>query len=500
MRHFKTREAIRKRLGANQNRELLQELGRSLDGDTNGRWIVEEMEADVEGCGIGFVIDAVRTPEQVRAIRERFALVTHIHLIAPDRMLRERFKVRNNFNVIDTDYDSAKRCPVEQAVNKLADLSDGVIDTGWSSPGQTFGRALIIMGEAPSEHRSVDVLLGGQYGSEGKGNVAAYVAKEYDVLIRSGGPNAGHSVWEPEGVYVFHHLPSGTRCTKAKIVLAPGAVMYVPRLLDEIKECGLGPDRLFIDPNAMIISDEDKEKEARGLVGEIGSTGQGVGQATARKVLRGLDTVLAGNHDDLKKYITPTMSVLESAYAEGRRVLVEGTQGTGLSLHHGPFPYCTSRDCSISGLLSEAGVPPSRVNRVMMICRTYPIRVQSPQGGTSGPMFKEITIEEIHERAGIDLAELQKTETTSTTKRKRRIGEFDWGLLRQSCHLNAPTDIALTFVDYLNIKNRAATSFDELDSTAKHLIKRIEEQTGVPVSLVSKEFGPNAIIDRRVWA
>jgi adenylosuccinate synthase len=501
MTHFKTREAIRERLGANKNRELLQELGRSLDGDTNGHWIVEELEKAIEdSSSTAFVVDAVRTPEQVRAIRERFARVTHIHLVASDSVLRERFKIRNNFDVMDTDYDDAKRCVVEQAVNRLADLADGVVDTGWSSPSQTLERSMIIMGDRPYESRLVDVLLGGQFGSEGKGNVAAHVSPEYDVLIRSGGPNAGHSVWEPEGTYVFHHLPSGTRCTKSQIVLAPGAVLYVPHLMKEISDCDLTPVRLAIDPNAMIISEDDKRKEATGLVGTIGSTGQGVGQATARKVLRGLDTDLAKDHFDLRQFIKPTQEVLEQAYSNNRRILVEGTQGSGLSLHHGPYPFCTSRDCSIGGLLSEAGIPPSRVNHVMMICRTYPIRVQSPEGGTSGPMFKEITVEEIHERAGIPLDKLKKTETTSTTKRKRRIGEFDWQLLKQSCHLNGPTDIALTFADYLGIDNAAAKCFDDLNSTARHLIARIEEEVQVPVSLVSKDFGPQAILDRRVWA
>lgn len=105
--------------------------------------------------------------------------------------------------------------------------------------------------------------------------------------------------------------------------------------------------------------------------------------------------------------------------------MLEGTQGTGLSLYHGPYPYVTSRDTTVAGCLADAGISPSRVRKVIMVCRTYPIRVESPSGKTSGPMSREIDWKEVSRRSGVPESELREAEVTSTTKRKRRVSEFD---------------------------------------------------------------------------
>ena len=194
-----------------------------------------------------------------------------------------------------------------------------------------------------------------------------------------------------------------------------------------------------------------------------------------------------------------SLEVLQETLAENGRICLEGTQGTALSLYHGPYPYVTSRDTTVSGCLSEAGIPPRRVRRVVMVCRTYPIRVQSPTGGTSGPMSQEITLKEISERSGILLEELEKTERTSTTNRERRIGEFDWDLLRNASLLNRPTDIALTFTDYLTVDNRAAKRFEQLHSDTINFIEEIEQVSDARVSLIGTGFNLRSIIDRRLW-
>ena len=102
--------------------------------------------------------------------------------------------------------------------------------------------------------------------------------------------------------------------------------------------------------------------------------------------------------------------MLEEAFCNRKRVLLEGTQGTGLSIYHGYYPHVTSRDTTVAGCLAEAGISPSRVRKVVMVCRTYPIRVQSPEaaGRTSGPMSQEITLEEISRRSEIPLVDLQE--------------------------------------------------------------------------------------------
>jgi adenylosuccinate synthase len=128
--------------------------------------------------------------------------------------------------------------------------------------------------------RLVDVLVGGEYGSEGKGHIASHLAGEYDLLVRVGGPNAGHKVFQDPAPYTHHQLPSGTRFSEARLLIAPGAVVNADKLLKEIAECKVDAERLSIDPQVMIIGKNDIEAEGR-LVKSIGSTGQGVGSATA---------------------------------------------------------------------------------------------------------------------------------------------------------------------------------------------------------------------------
>jgi len=114
-------------------------------------------------------------------------------------------------------------------------------------------------------------------------------------------------------------------------------------------------------------------------------------------------------------------------------------------------------------------------------------------------MSQELTLEEIAKRSGIDLDELRKIEKTSTTKRERRIAEFDWALLRKAASLNAPTDIALTFSDYVSIKNRDARRFDQLTPETIRFVQEIERVAAAPVSLISTRFHSRSIIDRRSW-
>jgi adenylosuccinate synthase len=353
------------------------------------------------------------------------------------------------------------------------------------------------------EHmRLVDVVVGGQYGSEGKGHIASYLAREYQVLVRVGGPNAGHTVYAEPRPYKFHHLPSGARhAPNAQLVMGPGANVWVPGIMREIAENQVNMDRLFIDPQAMVISDQDRRSEAC-LVESMGSTGQGVGAATARRVLdrQPGKVKLARDIPELKPFTrVPTREVLEQAYWAGKKVLLEGTQGTELSLFHGQYPYVTSRDTTVSGCLAEAGISASRTRKIVMVCRTYPIRVESPAGGTSGRMNQEICWKVVAKRSKLPLEEIQRTEKTTTTNRQRRVGEFEWDSLRKASLLNAPTDIALTFVDYIAKANRKARRFEQLTDDTIRFTEEVECVAGAPVSLISTRFDYRSIIDRRAW-
>ena len=234
----------------------------------------------------------------------------------------------------------------------------------------------------------------------------------------------------------------------------PRTVISVARLQKEIADCELTAERLSIDPQAIIIADEDRKFEEKKLVSSVGSPGQGVGSATSRKILRTAadpPVQLAKDIPLLAPFLKPTLEVLEAAFSTGARIFLEGTQGTGLSVHHGTYPYVTSRETSSSGCLAEAGIAPGRLRKTIMAVRTYPIRV----GGNSGPMQSERSWQTISERPGIPLEELLKAERTTTTNRERRVAEFDWTLLRKAASLNGPTDIALTF--RITLRSRIGT-------------------------------------------
>ncbi|HEX7961631.1 MAG TPA: adenylosuccinate synthetase [Terriglobales bacterium] len=504
---FKTRDLISVASPrVKKERVALQRAGNALDRETKGSWIAHAVARalDREQPEDDVIIDSVRIESQVEALRDTFGpRVVHVHLTAPVDVLAARYRERKASIKELPTYDDARRDKTERNVDLLATIADIVVETDRCSPIDVFVRVAARLGYYGKDlSRLVDVLVGGQFGSEGKGQVAAYLSREYDVLVRVGGPNAGHRVFGMPDPYTFHLLPSGTRDSTAHLVLGPGSVLNLERLQREITDCRIEADRLSIDPQAMVIDQRDIEAE-KGLVAKIGSTGQGVGWATARKILRGSlrpPVRLACECTELRPYLRPALAIYEDAFAHGRRILLEGTQGTGLSIHHGYYPHVTSRDTTVAGCLSDAGIAPGRVRRVLMVCRTYPIRVESPGGGNhSGDMSNEIDWGIVAERSGVDHKELEVRERTSTTHRRRRVSEFDWGLLRRAASLNGPTDIALTFVDYISISNRKARRFEQLTEKTLQLIEEVERVAGAPVSLVATRFHSRSIVDRRLW-
>jgi adenylosuccinate synthase len=503
------RELASKKLGRElpAERRAMQDFGDQLDRDTSGQWVRDALTSLVneyvsaEASPI-FVVDAVRILRQVKAIREAYGYsVNHIHLKAPEHELAARYKRRSgDLRELKSFRDLVKN-PTEAAVNELEKSADIVVDTQACTPDDILVKTATHLGLFTREYeRLVDVIVGGQYGSEGKGHIASYLSREYAALVRVGGPNAGHKVFLKPGPYVHHQLPSGTlRNPAAKLIIAPGAVVNPESLLREIRECKVDRERLSIDPQTMIITERDCKSES-GLQKRISSTGQGVGAATARRILdRGKRVRLAKDVRELMPFVRDSWELLEQIYKCGGRVLVEGTQGTGLSIFHGSYPYVTSRDTTISGCLSEAGIPPTRVRKTIMVCRTYPIRVQNPAGGTSGPLRQELDWDEIARRAGVPAKEIKTNERTSTTNRERRVGAFDWVLLRKNSALNGPTDIAITFTDYLNPLNAGARRYEQLSPEAIRFIEEVELVGAAPVSLISTRFDFRSIIDRRTW-
>jgi adenylosuccinate synthase len=504
---YKTSDLVLKvRSQTSRTRDALQKAGNSLDRATGGKWVEDALSRIAQELPDDaiIVVDSVRKKNQIDHVRRVFQnSVYHLHLSASHKELKKRFYARERDIDTGKTFETVAAEATEKSVTKLAKHADVIIHTDSCKPEDVLVRAESNLRLAPMSSGSfVDVVIGGQYGSEGKGNIAAYLAQEYDVLVRVGGPNAGHKVYD-KPPQVFHHLPSGSvNAPDAQILIGPGAVINPRTLLDEIDTHQIEYGRLKIHPSVMVIDYFDPYIEQEKLA-SISSTSQGVGSATARRIMdRGLRDAdgnvlfpLAKDVAELRPFIGDVTKEIESAIAQGRRMLLEGTQGTALSLYHGYYPFVTSRDTTVSGCLAEAGIPPSKVRKVIMVVRTYPIRV----GGPSGTLPLEIDFETVSNRSGIDISELKKTETTTTTGRERRVGEFDWAQVKNAAFLNGPTDVALTFVDYLDQKNKDARRYDQLTRDTVQFIEELERVLSAPVSLISTRFHYRNIIDRRHW-
>ncbi len=342
-------------------------------------------------------------------------------------------------------------------------------------------------------------VVGAQFGSEGKGSIVHHIADYYDVHVRTGGPNAGHSFWHQGKKWVMQIIPCGWTNPEAFMVLGRGMLINPKMLLDEIAMLQeADPDirkRIRIDSKAGCLDPKfhDQEGGVNGAIHQrIGSTGEGVGAARVARTNRDPEKFqLIGQVakewgiEDMMFDNTPKF--LRDAIDDGKSVLLEGTQGSGLSLIHGPWPYCTSTDTNAAQMAADTGLPPQMITNVMLVARTFPIRVF----GNSGPLKGEMTWEQISARMG-----KPTLERTTVTKKVRRIGEWDEELMDNAVILNAPTSIALTFADYLDPNMAEKTDLRDLTGEVLSFIGYIESRWDVPVSFIGTG-GQDCIIARR---
>ncbi len=341
------------------------------------------------------------------------------------------------------------------------------------------------------------IVVGGQYGSEGKGKVVALQAGalESPWVVRCGGPNSGHTVTIGGRETVLRQVPAGARHPKATLLLAAGCVVDEAVLLAELADLQIPPDRMIVDPRVVLVEETDRQQE-QGLVATIASTSSGTGSALTRRMARSGHVRFAGDSKTLRDRarVETVAPLIHSQLAADGDVIVEGTQGFGLSLLHGPdYPFVTSRDTTAAGFAMEVGLSPRQVGFVLMVIRTFPIRV----GGNSGPLAGEITWEKVRE---IGNAPLATKEYTSVTKRLRRVGMFDIELVKTACRYNQPTSLAIMGLDRLDFKNYNVGEHDRLSDKATQFIDFIEAETGVSVELVGTGFTTDqaTIIKRRV--
>ena len=412
---------------------------------------------------------------------------------------------------------------------------------------------------------SATVIVGGQWGDEGKAKVVDFLMHDHDVVIRfQGGANAGHTVVTDAGRFAFHQIPSGVLYASVTGILGNGMVIEPFALLDELKELtSRGIDvggRMFISSAAQIVMpyhrilDNLMEADLKGQ--SIGSTGKGIGPAYGDKHMRSglrmgvflLDKeelydivkakVEAGNRllgllggpplssekvasdfarirDLVSRFVVDTQELVHTMKAQGKRILLEGAQGTLLDIDHGTYPFVTSSSCTIGGALTGTGLAARDIGRVIGIFKSYVTRVGN------GPMPSELAGAE-----GVELRERGK-EYGTTTGRPRRCGWFDLVAGRYSVRLNGYDEIALTKLDVISglrgiklctayeLNGKRIVSFpqslsdlakcrpvfeeipgwsadeirverfDEFPVRARRFIERLEGELGVPVSFIS---------------
>jgi adenylosuccinate synthase len=338
----------------------------------------------------------------------------------------------------------------------------------------------------------ISVVVGGQFGSEGKGKVAhaLAIARNARAVVRVGGPNSGHTVVDPAGKrWIFRQLPTAAILDKPICVIAAGSYVDPTVLTGEIRSFRLKPDRLKIDPKAILIESTAKEDEKSMRLRErIGSTLTGTGVAVSQRVNRDPKINWVTAAPELIPYICDTGEYLSDAIAAGERIIAEGSQGFGLSVIHAPyFPYATSRDTTAAGVLSEIGLSPLVVDEIALVIRSYPIRVP----GNSGPLPGEITWEEVTKRSG-SVEPLE--EFTSVTRARRRVAEFDPSIVKRAIRANAPTSIYLNHVDYVDAECRGT---GRLTQRAVKFVTEVERTIGKEISHVG--VCPSSVISRSAW-
>ncbi len=332
------------------------------------------------------------------------------------------------------------------------------------------------------------IVVGGQWGDEGKGKIISYLCdKDKPSIVARGGvgPNAGHSVEVNGEKYGIRMVPTGFPNKSSKLAIGAGVLVDPEVLLKEIEMLDKFDikNRLIVDKNCGIIEEKHKEmdKSNSHLSKEIGSTGTGCGPANVDRAMRTLK--LAKDIEILKPFLGDVSDAVNDALDKNENVLIEGTQGTLLSLYYGSYPYVTSKDTTASSFAADVGVGPTKVDEVVVVFKSYPTRVGE------GPFPTEMSMEE-SEKLGL-------VEYGTVTGRRRRIGFFDFELAKRVCRLNGATQIALTCLDKYDKECYGITNYDDLTEKGKAFIKEIEEKVGVPVKLISTGPELHQTIDLR---
>src|SRR5690242_20091859 len=330
------------------------------------------------------------------------------------------------------------------------------------------------------------ILVGAQWGDEGKGKIIDVLTEQADIVVRTqGGNNAGHTVFIGDKKYVLHLVPSGILRDKKLCVIGNGVVVDPVSLLEEIaglKKLGIKVNgNLYVSETAHVVFPYHRELDAQREVlkgkNKIGTTKRGIGPAygdkAARVGLRMIDLVNAGRFEEklaikikennevlkafgakplsfkevhavyrragdyLKPFVTNTVTLLHRSVRRGDDILFEGAQGTFLDIDHGTYPYVTSSNTTSGGACTGSGVAPNRMDRVVGVLKAYTTRVGE------GPLPTE-------NAEVADMLHAMGREFGATTGRARRCGWFDSVATRHATMVNGIDEIAITNIDGLD--------------------------------------------------
>ncbi|MEK7583290.1 MAG: adenylosuccinate synthetase [Patescibacteria group bacterium] len=378
----------------------------------------------------------------------------------------------------------------------------------------------------------VKVIIGCQWGDEGKGKVVDLMSQDADVVVRvQGGANAGHTIVAGDQKFVLHLIPSGILNPKTVCVIGNGVVIDPDALSEELELLKkLGVDvtgRLLISNRAHIVTVEHKQqdqKNEQSASRKIGTTGRGIGPAYRDKVSRvGVRVV-----DFMKKdhrfdaFIADTGAYLNQAIRDKKKIIMEGAQGALLDVDHGTYPYVTSSNTTAGGASTGSGIGPTKIDHVIGIAKAYTTRVGE------GPLPTELP-----EAEGNALRE-KGHEFGATTGRPRRCGWFDAVVVRYACDINGIDELVITkldVLDYLPVikicvgykdqkyfpadidmlaaaepvyedlpgwqtSTTSVRRFEDLPAAAQAYIQRMETLIGVPVKLISVGAERNQTIEK----
>jgi adenylosuccinate synthase len=360
---------------------------------------------------------------------------------------------------------------------------------------------------------SVDVIVGVQWGDEGKGRIVDLYAREYDVVARfAGGDNAGHSLVVDGRTIALRLVPSGILQQQTELFIGGGCVVNPVTLaaeLEQIAGYGVDPLRVAVSDRAHVVMpahvENDRKREEERGAGAIGTTGRGIGPAYADRASRSgvtmrrfCDETKTPEAIRLAPHVVDGAAYIHERLEHGKRILAEGAQGTMLDVIYGTYPYVTSSNTIAGGACTGLGIGPKHVGRVIGIAKAYCTRVGS------GPFPSELL------DADGDRLRERGREFGTVTGRPRRCGWFDAVAARYAARINGLDAIALTKLDVLTgfkrigvVTRYGANGVDvetfegweddlrgirrivDFPAQARTYVNAVETMVGVPIELVS---------------